>query len=1507
MEKINCSNGRRFRILFWISALVVLSGLTAVGQTTILLSTATNGSTNTGCTYNFYDSGGAGANYGNNQNNTITFCAPVGEVTRFEFRSFLIGASDTLFIYDGATTSSTLIGSYRSTSPGVVISTGTCMTFRFKSDASTTAQGWFAQGSCMTPYSCTSNLLLNGTFDTDFSNWTATNGTLSNQLRYQMDGGPRIVWLQHTSGTATISQTVTGIQQGVTYTLHFYAGTHETAYDHFMGLKFYNASNTLLASNILEINHDVDPYSNLGYYSLSLAAPTGATYAIVEGTATGDYLKVDGVCLTGNFPTCTSDTLCQADPAHVFSIAPVAGAVSYTWFIDGNSSHSAIVSGQGTTSITVNLTTLSLATHTFQVTANGADGCSSPPSCLNILLSSPGTASASGSTVCVGETINLTATPTGGFAPYSYSWTGPASFTSTAQNPTRTNATLAMAGTYFVTITDGAGCTATTSTTVTVNSAPTISVNNNTICIGGTGSLTATYTGGTGSVSTFQWQSSPDNSVWTNESGGTSTTFTTPALSSTTYFRVTVTMSTGCTAVSAAGLVTVVADPSISAQPTGGTICVGGSQILSATATGGVSLTYQWQFFNGTSWGNVANGSPAGSTFSGNTSNSLTVSGITATGSHQFRLLVNDATNGCGQAISSTATIIVVADPAISVQPTGGTICVGGSQVLSATATGGNSLTYQWQFYNGTSWGNVANGSPAGSTFSGNTSNSLTVSGITATGSHQFRLLVNDAANGCGQAISSTATIIVVADPAISVQPTGGTICVGGSQVLSATATGGNSLTYQWQFFNGTTWGNVANGSPSGSTFSGNTTNSLTVSGITATGSHQFRLLVNDAANGCGQAISSTATIIVVADPAISVQPTGGTICVGGSQVLSATATGGNSLTYQWQFFNGTSWGNVANGSPAGSTFSGNTTNSLTVNGITATGSHQFRLLVNDAANGCGQAISSTATIIVNSDPTISISGAATICSGGTATLTSTTGNGAGTCTVQWQSSPDGSTAWANISGATSSNFTTPVLTTSTFYRALYSCTGNGCDGAVSNSQQIAVVADPSVNLVGANVAVCSGGGVTLSASVSGGTGAISYQWQDSPDGTTFSTIAGATNINYTTPALTATTYYRVLISFVGNGCESATSASASVTVVADPTISISGNPNICDGGTVTMTATTTGGTGTCTIQWQQKIGVSTWLPISGANSATYTTPVLTATTTYRAMYTCSGGGCDAAVSNEHTITVVPDLSISSQPNDIFECVGGADELTVSISNGSGSISYQWQSSPNNSTWANISGATASNFPPPSSSPGINYYRVIISASNAGCEDAISNPATVTITPDLAILTPPANISECVGGTDELTVSTSFGSGTTTYQWQSSSDNSSWADVSGAVSNIYRPPSDVAGTTYFRVIISASNNGCDNVTSASATVVVSDVPVVTVAGLSDVCVGSQVLLTATATGGTGTCTFQWQEKTGPTTWSDISGATGNTYTTPSLSADGSFRAVRICSGSGCCL
>ena len=119
--------------------------------------TTNNGQTISTCTGDFYDN--ASGNYSASVDQTITFQSSSATSTHIKvsFNQFDVNPTDTLYVYDGLNTSATLIGKFNNNNPlsagqnivqaSIYNSTG-ALTFRFKTDASNQAAGWFASIVC---------------------------------------------------------------------------------------------------------------------------------------------------------------------------------------------------------------------------------------------------------------------------------------------------------------------------------------------------------------------------------------------------------------------------------------------------------------------------------------------------------------------------------------------------------------------------------------------------------------------------------------------------------------------------------------------------------------------------------------------------------------------------------------------------------------------------------------------------------------------------------------------------------------------------------------------------------------------------------------------------------------------------------------------------------------------------------------------------------------------------------------------------------------------------------------------------------------------------------------------------------------------------------------------------------------------------------------------------------------------------------------------------------------
>jgi len=166
-----------------------------------------------------------------------------------------------------------------------------------------------------------------------------------------------------------------------------------------------------------------------------------------------------------------SDSKCVGQTA-TFTVGATGPSLTYQWRkggvdipIGGNAS-----AGTETLSLT-NVMAGDAAVYDVVVTSTcGSPVMSNGSSILTVNAIPTATASNDGPK-CVGSDLNLFGSHVGGST---FAWTGPASFSSNNQNPTRSGLILSHSGTYTFTATSTEGCTSDPATTVvTINASPT--------------------------------------------------------------------------------------------------------------------------------------------------------------------------------------------------------------------------------------------------------------------------------------------------------------------------------------------------------------------------------------------------------------------------------------------------------------------------------------------------------------------------------------------------------------------------------------------------------------------------------------------------------------------------------------------------------------------------------------------------------------------------------------------------------------------------------------------------------------------------------------------------------------------------------------------------------------------------------------------------------------------------------------------------------------------------
>ncbi len=737
--------------------------------------------------------------------------------------------------------------------------------------------------------------------------------------------------------------------------------------------------------------------------------------------------------------------------------------------------------------------------------------------------------------------------------------------------------------------------------------------------------------------------------------------------------------------------------------------------ICSGTQTSLVNLTANppSTIFN---WTAIATTGISGFTPSGNT-NTIPVQTLTTTNTSPGTVTYT-ITPSIGSCLGTAVQYVITVNPAptFTSQPIASSACQGAvlAPLSVAISSAVGSPLYQW-------YSNTVNNTTSGTLIPGATNATYTPPS-SAIGTLYYYCVITLSSGGCANITSATAAVIITPIATITLQPLlTQNICVGVTiaSPLTLNFTGGTgTASYQW-------FSNTSNSTVGGTAIPGAINASYTPAVFTSPGTFYYYVVLTLSGNGCGTTTSAVAAINVSADPTISSQPNATqTLCQGTTPVtLSVTAVGGlGAFSYQWY--------------AAPATLITSATNSTFVPDTNIVGTTNYYCIVSQPGLGC-EVTSANAQVIVVPAPTISSQPQSdAICIGGVPNpLSVAYTNGTGTASYQWY---DGT---GLIPGATNATFT-PTLTATTSYYCIVTFSSGGCTNITSNTAVITVEPLPTINLQPiVTQSICVGGVIpTLTVSYLNGAGTPTYQWySNSTNATTGGTPVGTNSASFSPPAFNTagTFYYYATVSLSGNGCGTATSNSAEVIVVADPTLSAQPftTQTLCQGTTpTTLAVTASGGLGSFTYQWYSNSPPNTLLP--GETNSTYIPNTsVPGTTTYYCIVSQPGLGCEV-VSNLAEVVVVPAPLITTQPQDRAVCEGGTvAPINVAYSNGTGVASYQWFSNSTNSNSGGtiIIGATTDSYNPPSTNVGTVYYYCEITFSSGGCTLITSNTAEVSI------------------------------------------------------------------------------------------------------------------------------------------------------------------------------
>ena len=398
----------------------------------------------------------------------------------------------------------------------------------------------------------------------------------------------------------------------------------------------------------------VDHFGNV----TAVAGGTCNIIATISGGCGGTVsasqpLTVTAVPLTPGSITSSATTTCPNTTGLTFSIAPVAGATTYTWTVPTGVGWT-ITNGQGNNSITV---TAGYASGNVSVTAGNTCG-NSAPSSISETVSPAGPATPdviSGSqTVCPNVTGQVYSVPVDPNAT-SYNWTLPSDWVQTGGGTSRiitaTTGSANPSETISVTASNSCGTSSAQILPVAVDVAPSATISESpsvTVIDCNNPSISLSVP----SASSYLWS--------------TTATGQSINVSSANTYKVTVTGANSCTALGSVVITsnTTPSNPSFTTGTT--TACLVSAGNVYTTQSG--QNNYVWSITGGT----ITSG--------GNGSNSATVTWTTA-GNQSISVNYANPANGCSASSPTVQNVVVANQPqpgTINPTPAAGNVCTGG-------------------------------------------------------------------------------------------------------------------------------------------------------------------------------------------------------------------------------------------------------------------------------------------------------------------------------------------------------------------------------------------------------------------------------------------------------------------------------------------------------------------------------------------------------------------------------------------------------------------------------------------------------------------------------------------------------------------------------------------------------------------------------------------------------------------------------------------------------------